>query len=445
MLERLEADLKARGENLEELIFAISGVSGGSVGAMEYVAALHGRSAFGSQAKATEFLKSDFLAGAIASLVFVDGPSNFLPDLGQPDRGTALERSLEKGSSGYLAHSFLSFFPDINSASKRWTPSLLLNATHQETGRRIIASNLKIERDVFLDTFDELDLLGSDIRASTAAHNSARFTYVSPAGKLEPKGGASFLSGETNRGYVIDGGYFENYGAVTALELAREARAQIEAKRGVGAVRLIVLQISSDPTLTKERTRVRIREDEKLGCVLTTSMPAVGAATTSDFLQFRDSGWNAKTGRWEKNDGEGFVVAYLNELAAPLLGVTAVREAHGTLAAAELAASVCDERELSRVEAKLQSKGLNLLAPVTNTQDPAPIQRWSRARAEPHFSHLAMCEVSENGNAPIVPPLGWVLSKPMREQFPNILKDCGNDTELNSLEAVLDRSNGRIA
>lgn len=41
-----------------------------------------------------------------------------------------------------------------------------------------------------------------------------------------------------------------------------------------------------------------------------------------------------------------------------------------------------------------------------------------------------MCEVSENGNAPIVPPLGWVLSKPMREQFPNILKDCGNDAEL---------------
>ncbi|OSJ36022.1 hypothetical protein BSZ19_06325 [Bradyrhizobium japonicum] len=159
---------------------------------------------------------------------------------------------------------------------------------------------------------------------------------MSPAGKLEPKGGASFLSGETNRGYVIDGGYFENYDAVTAREAARRS------KQREAAVGLIVLQISSDPTLTKERTRVRIREDEKLRCVLTTSMPAVGAATTSDFLQFRDSGWNAKTGRWEKNDGGGFVVAYLNELAAPLLGVTAVREAHGTLAAAEPAASVCD-------------------------------------------------------------------------------------------------------
>jgi hypothetical protein len=49
-----------------------------------------------------------------------------------------------------------------------------------------------------------------------------------------------------------------------------------------------------------------------------------------------------------------------------------------------------------------------------------------------------MCERSDTGAAPIVPPLGWVLSKPMRQQFPNILKDCGNDAELKQLEAALD-------
>jgi hypothetical protein len=156
VLERLETDLNARGESLQDLLFAISGVSGGSVGAMEYVAALHKRAASSTQVNPTEFLQSDFLAAAIASLVFIDGPSNFLPDLGQIDRGTALERSLERGSAGYLAHSFLSFFPDVNTASKLWRLSLLLNATHQETGRRIIASNMKIERDVFLKWTPEL-------------------------------------------------------------------------------------------------------------------------------------------------------------------------------------------------------------------------------------------------------------------------------------------------
>jgi hypothetical protein len=38
-------------------------------------------------------------------------------------------------------------------------------------------------------------------------------------------------------------------------------------------------------------------------------------------------------------------VSYLNELAAPLAGVTAVREARGRLAAAELASAICVERD----------------------------------------------------------------------------------------------------
>ena len=73
--------------------------------------------------------------------------------------------------------------------------------------------------------------------ASTAAHNSARFTYVSPAGKLVSSGEKSqnrSHSGKKsqNRGYVIDGGYFENYGALTALELARRRSFRDRAGKG---------------------------------------------------------------------------------------------------------------------------------------------------------------------------------------------------------------------
>ena len=45
-----------------------------------------------------------------------------------------------------------------------------------------------------------------------------------------------------------DGGYFENYGASTALELAWAARNIIRKKKGMSAVNLIIIQISSDPT-----------------------------------------------------------------------------------------------------------------------------------------------------------------------------------------------------
>ena len=48
VLEQLEADLQKKNDApLQNLIFAISGVSGGSVGAMNYVAALHAREVSG--------------------------------------------------------------------------------------------------------------------------------------------------------------------------------------------------------------------------------------------------------------------------------------------------------------------------------------------------------------------------------------------------------------
>jgi hypothetical protein len=442
VLERLHNDLQQKGQAVDKLLFAISGVSGGSVGAMDYIAALH------AGGKPTAYLQSDFLAPAIASLVFADGPSNFLPDFGQVDRGTALEQSFENGSKGYLGYSFLSFFPNKSDLSKNWRPALLLNATHQETGRRVIASNLKIEKDAFLDSFDELELLDSDMRASTVAHNSARFTYVSPAGKLVPRIGPDPSSKVKNRGYVIDGGYFENYGALTALELARSARQEIE-KAG-GFVKLVILQISSDPTLTKDRTRVRTIE--KGGdCFLSTANAPLSSNGKDNYLGFADAGRDPVTHRWHKNDGEGWVVSYLNELAAPLIGVTAVREAHGTLAAAELASAVCVERDTVKVTAAQSSEKKQQPAAIsdllvakagstsgTSGQAPSAAAAPTTLSETPHFAHLAMCEVSENNKAPIVPPLGWALSKPMRDKFPAIFDDCGNQAELTGLETALE-------
>src|SRR5262249_32650270 len=147
--------------------------------------------------------------------------------------------------------------------------------------------------------------------------------------------------------------------------------------------------------------------------------------------------------------GEGWVVSYLNEFAAPLIGVTAVREAHGTLAAAELASAVCAEQDASRTPApqvgpKQEPAPLNDLLIARSARDINSVQASTttapdstRSGAEPHFAHLAMCEVSEIGEAPIVPPLGWALSKPMREKFPKIIGDCNNQAELDRLEEAL--------
>jgi hypothetical protein len=468
ILEKLEKDLpKVPGANeslMRNLLFAISGVSGGSVGAAAYAAAVHEHEFFGTAIAPTNYLKEDFLAPGLASLIFIDGPSNMLPDFGQIDRGKALELGFELASrtthdeGGLAAHNFLSFFPAIGDGKtpSSWRPALILNATHQETGRRIITSHIKIERDIFIDSYDALQVLNSDVRLSTAAHNSARFTYVSPAGSLI--NATSATESQHNRGYIIDGGYFENYGAETALELARKAIEAIDPDHGKpnhkNKVKLVVLQISSDPTLKEDRTlvRARVRGD---GCFVSSLEPSKpGAAPAASPGPFRRL-TQIFTGMFAKhptatdataarptdpanylqlidpqdghaNEGEGFVFSYANELSAPLVGIMSVREAHGTIAAAELAASICQGK--SKVEQAMQSalERKTATGPTGNTGPAAGI-----GNEAPHFSHMAMCEKSLN------PPLGWVLSDRTRSKFERILGDCGNKEELSGLKAAL--------
>jgi hypothetical protein len=455
ILEKLEDDLgkkafaqssqdKLRRDGLlRSLLFAISGVSGGSVGAAAYAAAVHDNVVNEADIKPTNYLKQDFLAPGLASMIFIDGAATVLPDFGQIDRGEALELGFEYASrteqdkDGLVSHKFLSFFPTIDPAGKpdSWRPALLFNATHQETGRRIITSHVKIERDAFLDSYDALQVLGSDVRLSTAAHNSARFTYVSPAGNL-------FSTTKKNRGYIIDGGYFENYGAQTTLELARKAIKAIDAidPKRENKVKLVVLQISSDPSLRKDRTLVRVRRDDG-ACVVSSSGPATtsiqhegdgsqsGPKDQANYLTVTDPA-NGK-----KNEGEGFVLSSYNELSAPLLGIMSVREAHGTVAAAELAGSICQGKEKVEVALENPMERKTAVDATDSTATGANV-----ASDAPHFSHLAMCEESEiKGEVAVNPPLGWVLSDRTRLRFKNILEDCGNEHELASLESYRPR------
>jgi hypothetical protein len=452
ILERLENDLRTEpsGQSfgdktgheglMRNLLFAISGVSGGSVGAAAYAAAVHDYEVNSAAIKPTNYLKEDFLAPGLASMFFIDGPSNVLPDLGQIDRGEALELGFEYASrtkgdkDGLVSHKFLSFFPAIDGTAKTdfWRPALLFNATHQETGRRIITSHIKVERDVFLDSYDALQVLGSDVRLSTAAHNSARFTYVSPAGNV-----ISATKPSHNRGYVIDGGYFENYGARTALELARKAIDAIDPKHE-NKVKLVVLQISSDPSLKDDRTLVRVRFRGDGTCAVSSFDPTkrstqhgvdgnqFSSEDHANYLELIDpaNGLN--------NEGEGSVVSFANEVSAPLIGIMSVRQAHGTIAAAELAASICQGK--SKVEQALENPmQRKTAAGVTgSTGSAADIENDA-----PHFSHMAMCELSSTGGAGIRPPLGWVLSDRTRSKFENILEDCVNQQELKALEKAL--------
>ena len=147
----------------------------------------------------------------------------------------------------FFSHDFLNLWNDNGSAD---LPALLLNATEVDHGRRAVVSNIMLRRgegDRFIlpDTIDVLCASGNrGLRLSAAAGLGARFSYVSPAGQIEPqpkkgpkgeeimpKRDDCHTDGDGLTLRYVDGGYFENSGALTGSELKTALRDECEGKK----------------------------------------------------------------------------------------------------------------------------------------------------------------------------------------------------------------------
>ncbi|MFG1183614.1 MULTISPECIES: hypothetical protein [Xanthobacter] len=273
-----------QGKNVATHLFALSGVSGGSYGAAVVAAALSARTGTAppcpTEAPAHWFggaihgwrdcLESmtadDFLTATFFGLAFHDQVQLFLRD-----RAALLEEAWEAsfarhvaaaganagpGAARRLSEPFLGAPRD----PEHWVPYLVLNGTSVETGQRIITTDIlptyaassrcpsggpTAECPIFTHAIDFHSLVRSDldVRLSTAATNSARFPVISPPGSIY-----QVDTDVVDR--IVDGGYFENFGAESALELA-QAMVDVEP-----ALAPFVLVVSNDPqsVLTEERT-----------------------------------------------------------------------------------------------------------------------------------------------------------------------------------------------
>jgi len=256
-------DDRSKGQ-FSDHVFAISSVSGGALGAIGYAAWLADRP-MDSEAQPTaaqarlnfvqDFFGQDYLGPSVGALLFPDMIQRFLPFPLLPDRATSLEEAFELGWQQSAAECnqqpcptptrFADEYTRIWSKSRlheggdRWVPIVLANGTHVETGKRIITAPVQIEASVFEDTYDFYKLAPAPIRASTAVLNSARFTVVSPPGRLVRDG--------VTTGHIIDGGYFENGGMETVYDLARYLRRAMQPARPI-----IIVEILNDDTLSDE-------------------------------------------------------------------------------------------------------------------------------------------------------------------------------------------------
>ena len=226
--------------HFNEHLFAISGVSGGSLGATVYDSLLmkqreNPASLPKLRPAAREMLAHDALAPALASMTQSDFVQRFVPAPVLPDRARALEGGWEAGWRKTIAGDdrFANGFLQLMNGRQASVPALFLNGTIVETGARMIASNLQVTNGSggeFSDAFDLFNAIGTDVPVSTAVDNSTRFTYFGPAATLRrnPAGNLTHSKVDCKPGarceHVIDGGYFENSGAVTAAEVVNIIR-----------------------------------------------------------------------------------------------------------------------------------------------------------------------------------------------------------------------------
>lgn len=397
------AELQDADSTFARDVFAISGVSGGSLGAALFVSLVHdagpGNTKLASCPPARSVSDTTKLAGPFATCVRGIMGRDFLspilammlaPDLAQrfspvvfetADRSHAIEDAWSSAYDTFVhQHTFDSGLVELGRNPR--LPLLLLNATHVETGRRYIASPVALDSTI-RDAGDLLAIAGHDLPLRTAVHNSARFTFVSPAGHIVREDGRE-------AGRLVDGGYFENSGLVTLHEIY----SAIHAQRPTAPI--MILYLCNDPASCRAREGVRGPDS------LTTT-----ASTAA------------------------------NELLAPVRALLHTRDARASLARAQL--SRAPGGQFVQFDVCPDSVG----------QSPIGRPRADSAAARDTTESKAQAKAKQRA---ISPPLGWVLSGIARDWMD---RSIASDTlagdgacragNRSGLQAVRDRRKGSLA
>lgn len=241
-----------------------SGVSGGSLGLATFSAMLAHEPALAPRdyacapvtdnmrgCIAERFLTRDFMGPLLTNMLVVDQAQRLFPYPVFPDRGSVLERAWERGwrrAAGRSDRAFSNPWRDLSGASGA-TPILFLNSTRVDNGQRFIQQPLALDAKRFASLFpgatDSTHWLGPDTPLGTVVHNSARFTYVSPAGTLDPPADSSLAAIQ-----LVDGGYFENSGEATLQGVMRLLTEPLgDGPPATSRRNVYVIHISNDPAV----------------------------------------------------------------------------------------------------------------------------------------------------------------------------------------------------
>jgi hypothetical protein len=339
VLGKLQYETRSPAKPFSDRVFAISSVSGGSVGVMAYVSTLADRPDLAGAPFAdsvAEVAGIDYLSPAVSGLLFPDLAQRFfpvaLPFL--PDRAETLETGFESGwrqhclhpdnndaapgpGAGRCRHTdlwtrpFLSLWrPPAGAPAPAWLPIVMINGARQEDGRRIITADIAVTPEDFPNAVDFHALAGRDVRISTAIHNGARFPLVSPGGTL-------IDANRESQGHLLDGGYFDGGGVTTMADVAAAALRIANAEHI--ALKPIFIELNN-ATNTDDTAADLIRAGAEVCETPPGGKPPEGCEPNPLF----------------KAQPQDFAP----DLLGPLLGLAASRGSHDTAAAMSLAQTV---------------------------------------------------------------------------------------------------------
>ncbi len=246
-----------------EHLLGISGVSGGSLGAATFVSLVHefhegkidstSRDFEGGagpmQRLSDQVLGRDFLSPVLATMLIPDAAACLLHLDDAKDRASVLEKSFE---IGWLNATMSDVFERPLHAlwrgnSNLAVPALFLNSTEADTGVRIVNSHVTLEPETSAAISLPLIVPAKALRLSTAVLLSARFPVISPIAIVRNATGDDAL-------HVVDGGYADNSGTVTAAEIVSALHASA-ARLGLREkVRAVGIVITDNPVEIGEKS-----------------------------------------------------------------------------------------------------------------------------------------------------------------------------------------------
>jgi hypothetical protein len=383
-------------------LFAVSGISGGSLGAAIYSSLRQdGVRPPGLLERTRKILAgADLLAPTLAKLVTGDFAQWIIPyPVTRFDRSTAMEAAMAAmyrdggATPAGRRNPFDESFFNLGVSAASGVPALILNSTGVQAGNRVILAPFTWRESQFPDATNFFDEAGERAPTlATAVHNSARFTYVSPAGRVP---GKDKDKRKRDPWHVVDGGYFDPYGVDTLLDVIRE----LEPVANSMGVRIVPILVTNGRIDAKSNDGVweRLKSEGASG-----PMSAAGGAQTPvggrALNQDHRSASNGTETEAALYRGELSGMTLLGEVFAPVRAILATRVGHGRLA----------------------------------------IGRHRRTREAIAFGFCG-------GDKPLDPPLGWQLSVAMASQLDKYWQCPVNGKGLDAIDLLLKAPTSAIA